>query len=219
MKKIWVYYKKCTLPHHVTIQKNVVFNNKTEFGGYNIIRFGVKINNAKIGKNTYIGNSCDFSNATIGKYCSLGNNIKVIQENHPSKTFVSTSPTFFSTLKQTNRTFADKNYYNEILHISNSSVIIENDVWIGNNVLLKGGVTIGNGAIVAMGSVVTKDVPPYAIVGGVPAKIIRYRFSENDIKKLLDFEWWNQNDSWLKENYKKFHNIEDFINFINDEKN
>lgn len=68
---------------------------------------------------------------------------------------------------------------------------IGNDVWIGKNVLIKGGITIGDGAIIGMGSVVTKDVPPYSIVGGVPAKIIRKRFSQTEIDALLKIKWWN----------------------------
>ena len=70
-----------------------------------------------------------------------------------------------------------------------------------------------------MGSIVTKDVPPYAIVGGVPAKVIKYRFSEEQIKKLLDYKWWDKEDVWLKNNYKNFHNIENFIDLIENEEN
>lgn len=76
---------------------------------------------------------------------------------------------------------------------------IGNDVWIGTNVIILQGVTIGNGAVIAAGSVVTKDVPPYAIVGGVPAKIIKYRFTEEQIKILQKVQWWN----WSEENIRK----------------
>jgi tetrahydrodipicolinate N-succinyltransferase len=70
---------------------------------------------------------------------------------------------------------------------------IGNDVWLGNNVMIRAGVTIGTGAVVGMGSIVTKDVPPYAIVAGNPAKIIRYRFDEETIEKLLASKWWEKN--------------------------
>lgn len=78
-------------------------------------------------------------------------------------------------------------------------IIIENDVWIACNVTVKEGVTIGNGAVVAMESVVTKDVPPYAIVGGCPAKIIKYRFSPEQIEELLRIAWWNWKDEEIRE--------------------
>jgi len=72
------------------------------------------------------------------------------------------------------------------------------------------GITIENGAIVAAGAVVTKDIPPYAVVGGVPARIIRYRFPEKTIAKLLEFRWWDKDISWIKRNYKDLHNIDVF---------
>lgn len=73
------------------------------------------------------------------------------------------------------------------------------------------GVTISEGGVVLAGAVVTKDVPPYAIVGGVPAKVIGYRYSEDVIKKLLKIQWWNNNEQWLKDNALLFSNIDSFL--------
>ncbi|MDL4470788.1 CatB-related O-acetyltransferase [Citrobacter braakii] len=87
---------------------------------------------------------------------------------------------------------------------------IGNDVWIGNDVVLKGGISIGDGAVVAANSVVTKDVPPYAIVAGVPAKIIKYRFESDIIEQLLKIKWWNYNYTDLPDNSK----CDDIINFV-----
>ena len=83
-------------------------------------------------------------------------------------------------------------------------IYIGNDVWVGTRVLIMGGVTIGNGAVVAAGAVVTKDVPPYAIVGGVPARVIKYRFPEDVIQKLEASKWWTLDDDTLKQNIHLF---------------
>lgn len=151
------------------------------------------------------------SDASIANFTSIGSNVAVVTSSHPTERYVSTSPAFFSTRRQSVRTFADKDTFNEHRTIDGRSVIIGNDVWIGNNVLIKGGVRIGDGAIVAMGAVVTKDVEPFAIVGGVPARIIKYRFEKEQIEELQRIEWWNMPDEWLAAHTNDFNNIDRFI--------
>lgn len=133
---------------------------------------------------------------------------------HPSSVFVSSCPSFYSTFKQNGQTFVRKNKFEERLSIDGYDAIIGNDVWIGSDVVIKGGVRIGDGAIVAMSSVVTKDVPPYAIVGGSPAHIIRLRFTPEQIKRLIEFKWWDKPDEWLYAHADEFENIEVFLNII-----
>lgn len=196
----------------VHISTKVSFNDKTFFEGTNVVNSGTWISNSYIGYGTYIGSRTSLPNCQIGKFCSIAQNVKVINATHPTDIFVSTSPMFFSTLKQNGKTFCEKNRFEEFLTTNGRNLIIGNDVWIGENVVLKGGITIGDGVIIAMGAVVTKDVPPYAIVGGVPAKIIRYRFNEEQIKKLLEIKWWNYPEEWIKNHSGLFDNVDNFIN-------
>ena len=97
-------------------------------------------------------------------------------------------------------------------------MFLGNDVWVGSHVLINGGVTVGHGAVIGAGAVVVKDVPPYAIVGGVPAKIIRFRFSPEVIEKLLELQWWNLPDETLKEHIALFQQenitVEDLSQFM-----
>jgi len=178
-----------------------------EFGIYNTIYDEVSLQTVILGDFTYIANNTQISRTEIGKFCSIGPDCKIGLGKHPSKDFVSTHPIFFSTLKQAQITFAAKDYFDEF-----ENIVIGHDVWIGANAIVIDGVKIGSGAIVAAGSVVTKDVPPYAIVGGVPAKIIRYRFEHETIKKLLELKWWDMDVESLKNNYKKFHNVKELLN-------
>ncbi|MBR6646045.1 MAG: CatB-related O-acetyltransferase, partial [Clostridia bacterium] len=110
--------------------------------------------------------------------------------------------------KQCGMTYVKENRFNEFTE----TTIIGNDVWIGHSALILEGVKIGDGAIVGAGAVVTKDVPPYSIVVGVPAKVIKYRFSENEIAKLSELKWWDQSVEWIKENVDKFCDIRNFMN-------
>lgn len=201
----------------VMISPLAIFNRRTTFEGANNIHKASIVSNSDIGYGTYIGENNQLANCKIGRYSSLGSNIKVISATHPSQVFVSTSPMFFSTLKQTGKTYCQTNKFNEFLLVEGRCAIIGNDVWIGDGVTIKGGVKIGDGAIVAMNACVTKDVPPYSIVGGVPAKVIRYRFTSNQIHDLLSIEWWNMPEEWIIKNACLFTDINDFLNSVKNE--
>ena len=190
------------------------FNQRTVFEGNNVVYHGAMVGDSFIGRNTYIGSGSIMQNCHIGRFCSIASDVKVIAHNHPSSVFVSTSPSFFSTKMQNRQTFVKKDKFDEFLRINGYSLIVGNDVWIGSNALIKGGITIGDGAIIAMGAVVTKDVPPYAIVGGTPAKIIKYRFSPEQIDRLLEIKWWDKPEKWVVSHADDFEDIERFLKQI-----
>lgn len=165
-----------------------------------------------MGRYSYIGPDC-LIDAKVGRFCSIGPSVKIVTADHPSH-FVSTSPATYSTQCQCGATLANKDIFEEAALLDDGSGLgceIGNDVWIGERVLIKGGVRIGSGAIIAMGAVVTSDVPPYAIVGGVPAKVIRYRFNEETRAKLLSLAWWNWDAESIKRNIDLFSQPNDFI--------
>lgn len=145
----------------------------------------------------------------IGKFCSLGSNIKVLSGDHPTKKYVSTSPAFYSDGLRKNGLYYKGyvEYFSDKKTENNFSVEIGNDVWIGDNVILIAGIKIGNGVIIGAGSIVTKDILPYSIVVGNPAKEIRKRFSKEEIEFLEKLEWWNKDETWIKENIKNFSDI------------
>ena len=157
-----------------------------------------------MGYGSYIGPHCAI-NATIGRFTSIASYVRTNTGYHPvTIPFATTCPMFFSVQKQNGITFAKEKKFNEY----KVPTSIGNDCWIGEDVFFTGGLTIGDGAVVLSGSVVTKDVPPYAIVGGVPAKVIKYRYDKETIDFLLNFRWWNKDVEWLRKNWELLCDIE-----------
>lgn len=152
------------------------------------INSGATIVNSKIGRYSYTCYDDEIVNCEIGQFCSISDEVVIGGAEHPME-WVSTSPVF-----QNIKHSGPKRKFAEFDFEGIKRTIIGNDVWIGKRAIIKAGVRIGDGAVIGSGSVVTKDVPPYAIVGGVPAKIISYRFDEDIIKDLLKSEWWNLTD-------------------------
>ncbi|EPR69959.1 CatB-related O-acetyltransferase [Cyclobacterium qasimii] len=165
----------------------------------------VILRDTKVQDYSYIGHSSNFLRTNIGKFCSISRNVNCGLPSHPTH-FISTSPIFFSPNNSTGTNWVKGDKLYDDLP---SPINIGNDVWIGMNVSITSGINIGDGAVIAAHSVVTKDVPPYSIVGGVPAKILKYRFSSDIINQLQKSEWWNKPDQYLKDNLSNFqHNID-----------
>lgn len=159
--------------------------------------------NVTMGRYSYIGKNNSIICTNIGSFCSIASYCAIGGSGHIS-TMVSTSPIFLEGRNVFHKNFAQFKLPNTKL------VTIGHDVWIGEGVFIKEGVTIGHGAIIGAHSVVTKDIPPYMIVAGAPAKCIRYRFLENEINRLLKEQWWNWSDEKLIENSVMFESIGNF---------
>jgi len=190
--------KESIISDNVFIEKPVRFYGKVDVHQY-----------SRIGSFTLIHDGTTlFSNTKIGKYCSIGKKCEIGVADHP-QTWLSTSPIQYNLKIH----FPDySSYFREGKRERPKETTIKNDVWIGSHVIIKRGVTIGDGAIVRAGAIVTKNVPPYSIVAGVPADIIKYRFNEKTIEKLLRYKWWNIEESKLKN--VDFSNIKSAINTL-----
>jgi len=144
---------------------------------------------SSIGSYTYVNvGSVIYSNVRIGRFCSIGRCVEIGLAHHPLN-YLSTHP-----FQVADSLFTRNSIYSSIKHVTwqfHKETRIGHDVWIGSKASIMSGVKIGNGVVIAAGAVVTRDIPDYAIVGGVPAKIIRSRFSNEIIAKLRETSWWD----------------------------
>ena len=157
----------------------------------------IEKNPCQIGENTYLGSPVRIFHpkTVIGKYCSISWDVNIGTTHHPTN-WLSTHIFQYSKRPDLYNIELDDDHILKYEYFS--PVIIGNDVWVGCDVTIMDGIQIGDGAIIGAGSIVTKDVPPYAIVAGIPAKILRYRFDNEIIKELLELKWWDLDENIIK---------------------
>jgi acetyltransferase-like isoleucine patch superfamily enzyme len=207
---IGLYYK---VKYKLVLDGNC-FVRQSSFGPNCYIGDESKISCSTMGNSSYIANNSSITYTKIGRFCAIGDNVRICIGNHPTSDFVSVHPCFYSKYGQGTPSHVKDDLFSGHKFLdSEEKFVVEvgNDVWIGNDVSILDGIRIGNGAIIGIGSVVTKDVEPYSIVGGIPAKLIRMRFTEEEIIFLINLEWWNKPNDWIRENAGNFLSIKKLI--------
>ena len=174
--------RDCTIDKQATIHRWAKVKRGSKVGAYSFVSAGTVVDN------TSIGRFC-----CISDHCCIG---LPVHDPH----LLSMSPVFTVRNNAAKTSWVEQDFQD----YESPPVTIGHDVWVGTHAIIMGGLTIGDGAVVAAGAVVTNDVPPYAIVGGVPARLIKYRFSPETVSLIRQKAWWDQPESFLKENRDMF---------------
>lgn len=182
---------------------------RTKLSRYNIIHKYSRLRDVEIGRFSYVNRDSQVYSAEIGNFVCIGPGVIIGPGEHPTSGYISSHPMFYSLNNHGFPVLADKQEFEEF-----PVTKIGNDVWIGARAILKSGIRVGDGAIIAAGAVVTKDVEPYSVVGGVPAKHIRYRFEPNEIKLIRNSQWWNNDIEWLKEHKNEMTDVSLFLKHL-----
>lgn len=169
---------------------------------------GTRLSDCTIGRYSYVSGNAQVSDCEIGSFCSVGPEVLIGLSVHPLD-YISTYPGFYAPERVSCRT----NLVNakKIQIVEQAPIRIGNDVWIGARAIVLGGIQVGDGAVIGAGAVVTKNVAPYEIVGGVPARLIRQRFSDEIVAKLLDLRWWDKPLEWIDVHAPDFLDPEVFL--------
>ena len=179
---------------------------KTTLGAYTHVQAHSVFCDAIVGDYSYFAGYNQVFYANIGKFCSVASFARINTTNHPT----------YDRIAQHHFTYRSKRFgFGEDDAVffeqrKGKAVTIGNDIWIGHNAIIMPGVTIGNGAVIGAGAVVTKDVEPYSVVVGVPAKKINMRFSEELIAKIEQSKWWDWEHETIKERLQDFRDLEAF---------
>ena len=168
------------------------WDKQTELSDLVYLGFSARLHKCKVGKYTRIKPGCVLKNVVIGNYCSFANDVMVGLGQHPTN-LISTNSIFY-------KSGITSRFARHIEFQEEKVTYIGNDVWIGNGAVIMDGVSIGDGAVIGARAVVTKDIPAYAIVGGIPAKVIKYRFSSDVIEALAKARWWDLPDDIIEGN-------------------
>ena len=199
----YLYSKIIKKLHGKSIRNSIVDSTSSIFPSCNIVR-------CIIGRYSYVGHDSTLINTEVGNFCSISDHVFIGGAEHPMN-WGSTSPVFENAKKVGSG--PRKRFASHELPPSKKT-IIGSDVWIGHASTIKQGVTIGTGAVVAAGAVVTKDVPAYAVVGGIPAKIIKFRFDDSVIAELKKSRWWEFDDYKISKISPYINNVSLFIEKI-----
>lgn len=201
MKKIgrWFYHRK--IDKNICITRILFFRYRVDLSkvkgkNFSIDKLFPPVSIQKRGKHTYAATNLIYCSpdTSVGSFCSIGPDVTLGHGRHPIN-FLSSSPYFyFDALGFKSKDMPGHEEYWEV-----EPITIGNDVWIGDGAFIKNGLRIGDGAVIGARSVVTKDVPPYAIVAGVPARVLRYRFDEKTISELLQLKWWDLDDDVIRQ--------------------
>lgn len=168
-------------------------------GAWTEIAEGVQFYRSTLGDYSYVMERTQVENSQIGKFCSIASDVRLNPGQHPLERPTSHHFTYRAAAYDLGEDDADFFAWR-----ASRPTMIGHDVWIGHGVTVMGGVTVGTGAAIGSGAVVTRDVPPFAIVAGVPARVIRQRFPDDIAERLTHLEWWNWTHDQLRERLSDF---------------